>query len=354
MLEKASETTKVTDCEGRLPLHLAACNSGIHINSIQDLIIYNERAIRTPDDFGLLPLHWACTKDAPANIVETIIKAFPYAVEKLDSYNRLPMDRIKASKNPEKARIIELLSREVTSWSSAMMSTIVELSSKMAAAEKKELEYKLKEGECKVLFDQNNRSFNEINLLTEEIFHLKEQFVDKLMTLKKNHAVDLRIQQENNSEDIVGLRKEKEEVEKKAEDLKILVDELVEKLRIHKSLVDLKEDGRKELKLKAHALVKRLEEAKRELEEKSEENEALKMNVVRLNYEIQKRDQHIQNLSGRSGHDGFDPYEGMGMDYRSRAPYDAGRDDDRNGGSIYDDEIPRTFECVRIKDDESY
>ena len=57
------ECAKVTDCEGRHPLHLAASNKNISVKTIQNLIKVNERATRIPDDFKLLPLHWACSKN---------------------------------------------------------------------------------------------------------------------------------------------------------------------------------------------------------------------------------------------------------------------------------------------------
>lgn len=75
MLEKDTDSAGVQDCEGRLALHLAASNSGTNLKVIQDLTHLNERATRTPDDFGLLPLHWACTKSAPAINIKAIIKA---------------------------------------------------------------------------------------------------------------------------------------------------------------------------------------------------------------------------------------------------------------------------------------
>lgn len=342
MLEKGVGTSKETDCEGRLPLHLAACSSDIHLNSIQDLITYNEKAARTPDDFGLLPLHWACTKNATAGSVETIIKIYPYAIEHKDVYGKLPMDRLEKSSNPEKARIVELLSRDVSSWSSAMLSTIVELSSKIAAAEKMKEESKEKERECKVLMDQNTRSFNEINALVEKIHDMQDQFVHKVRTLKRAHAVDLQQQKQQYEEETMVLGSEKDFAEKKSQDLKILVDELVEQLKIQKSLVDEKEVSRVELKKKAMELLSKIEGTQKEIEMRSEDTENLKMYQVKLKYEIEKRDQHIENLTERR--DSYDIYS----ERDSRLAYD----DHRRGK--FDSDIPKTFECVRINEDESY
>lgn len=351
MLEKSVETTTIQDCEGRLPLHLAACSSTIHVNSIQDLISYNERATRTPDDFGLLPLHWACTKNAPAINVETIIKAYPFAVEQKDVYDRLPMDRIKASKNLEKAKIVELLSRDVSSWSSAMMSTIVDLSSKAGAAEKMESDLKKKDGECKILMEQTKRSYDEINALTIEIHRMQDHFVDKIRKMQRSHEFEIRQVEETVENRAFGLRHDREAAEKKGHDLKILVDELVEQLKIQKALVDEKEKSRKDLKAKAMGLVTRLEESRAEIDDVTAENEALKLHQVKLKYEIEKRDQHIQNVGGRK--ERYEEFENEDdLEYRSRTPYQTSYVDDRY--EQFDDGIPRTFECVRIEEERSY
>ena len=342
MLEKGIGTSKETDCEGRLPLHLAACSSDIHVNSIQDLVKYNEKAARTPDDFGLLPLHWACTKNATPLTVETIIKVYPYAIEHKDVYGKLPMDRLEKSSNPEKAKIVELLSRDVSSWSSAMLSTIVELSSKIADAEKIQEECKERERECNVLMDQNNRSFHEINTLMEKIQDMQDQFVHKIRTLERAHAYELHEQKQEYNREIIALQSEKDFAEKKSQDLKILVDELVEQLKIQKGLVEEKEVSRAELKKKAMELLTKIEHTQKEMEEKNEDNEHLKMYQVKLKYEIEKRDQHIENLSVRRGHDVYSERASRMRDY----------DDTPRG--MFDSDIPRTFECVRIDEDESY
>ena len=75
---------------------------------------------------------------------------------------------------------------------------------------------------------------------------------------------------------------------------------------------------------------------------RSEDTENLKMYQVKLKYEIEKRDQHIENLTERR--DSYDIYS----ERDSRLAYD----DHRRGK--FDSDIPKTFECVRINEDESY
>ena len=106
-----------------------------------DILCYYEKAARTPDDFGLLPLHYACSKEATAASIEALLKVYPYAIEKVDDFDLLPIDRLLASKNSEKAKIRQLLSRDVSFWSQSMMSLIVDLSSKQAYVEQKEKEW---------------------------------------------------------------------------------------------------------------------------------------------------------------------------------------------------------------------
>lgn len=345
MVEKGIETTKETDCEGRLPLHLAVCSSGIHVNSIQDIITYNEKAARTPDDFGLLPLHWACTKDATATVVETIIKIYPYAVEHKDTYGHLPIDRIKKSRNPEKAKIVELLTRDVSSWSSAMMSTIVELSSKIAAANKMEEQCISMDNRCKTLMDQNNRSFNEINGLVEKIHAMQDQFAREMRMIKGAHKNDIQKLQYDFEHEASALRRDKEDAEKKSSDLKILVDELVQQLKIQKAALDEKEGARAGLKKKAMGLLSKIEEAQKEIEARNEESEGLKMYHLKLKYEIEKRDQHIEIMTDKkNAYNDYDSYDGSQM----RSTRHFGQE------GKYGTDIPRTFECARVQEEDSY
>lgn len=171
---------------------------------------------------------------------------------------------------------------------------------------------------------------------------MQDQFVHKVRTLKRAHAVDLQQQKQQYEEETMVLGSEKDFAEKKSQDLKILVDELVEQLKIQKSLVDEKEVSRVELKKKAMELLSKIEGTQKEIEMRSEDTENLKMYQVKLKYEIEKRDQHIENLTERR--DSYDIYS----ERDSRLAYD----DHRRGK--FDSDIPKTFECVRINEDESY
>jgi len=119
------------DCEGRLALHLAASKSGTDVQVIKDLAEVNAKAARTPDDFGLLPLHWACSKNASKAVVEALLDVYPYANETKDSYGRTPIALVKLSENKEKDAIIELLSQDVSYYTTNLINTIDTLSTKV-------------------------------------------------------------------------------------------------------------------------------------------------------------------------------------------------------------------------------
>lgn len=278
-------------------MHLAASNKNASVKTIQNLITVNERATRSPDDFQLLPLHWACSKNASPRVVETIIQAYPYAVEAKDAWGRTPLDLAKMNKqNPDKAKIIELLSRDVSSWSTAMMSTVVTLSNKVLEAEKLEAEFKehLKEIEFyKDTVDQKDRHIDTLKL---ELKMLEERFVDEIQYLKKKHTDEQRIQKEKSDEIIAQLTKDKNEAEKKLNDLKKLVDEVVSQLRQHQSIVDEKESERKKLKQRAVSLLQKIEEHKDDALRTREENKKLKQECSNLQDEIERRDEHLKQL----------------------------------------------------------
>ena len=139
----------------------------------------------------------------------------------------------------------------------------------------------------------------------------------------------------------------------------ILADELVEQLKVQKNLIDEKEKSRKELKAKAMGLVSRLEEAQTEMELKTADNENLKIQQLELKYEVEKRDQHIMNMTEKRKHGSgmysstHDPYDDV--EYRSRASYEPSYVDDRDGRQSHRGEDPRdVFECVRIREENSY
>ena len=201
------ESVKVADCEGRLPLHLAASNQHISPKTIQNLILVNDRATRIPDDFNLLPLHWACSKNASPRVVETIIQAYPYAVEAQDAWGRSPLALAKMSKNPEKATIVELLSRDVSSWTTAMMSTVVTLSNKVMEAEKMEEQFKEQNQTIESLNQVNEKKERHVDTLKLELKLLEERFVDEIQYLQQKHMKELKQQKAQSDETIARLRK---------------------------------------------------------------------------------------------------------------------------------------------------
>lgn len=280
LLEKSPETATIPDCEGRLPLHLACCNHAIDQTTIQDLIYYNERATRTPDDFGLLPLHWACTKRSPSKIVETVIKAYPFAIEHKDCYGKTPMDRVMSHGHPEKAKILELLSRDVSSWSKGMMSTIVDLSSKLGSYDKVKRILKQREEECMHLINHNKQYKDEIKYVTNKWHEEKEEFKEQMHQLQRKHFLESKRLEEKIQSQISTLKREKEASEKKVIDLKIIVDELVEQLKEQNSTSSPgvhDNNQRKQLKAKVVQLLDMLNKTRSELDKVKEENTYLTM-----------------------------------------------------------------------------
>lgn len=311
LLEKSPETAKIPDCEGRLPLHLACCNDTTDQTSIQDLILYNERATRTPDDFGLLPLHWACTKNSPAVNVETIIKAYPFAIEQKDCYGKTPMDRIRSHGHPEKAKVVELLSRDVSSWSKGMMSTIVELSSKVGSYEKMKHMLKQREEECMHLVEQNKQYKDEIKYLKKKWYEDKEEFKDQVHHLQRSQLLENKKLEEKFQSHIANLKRDKEASEKKVIDLKIIVDELVEQLKEQNSATQSGGRGntsRNQLKSKVVELLEILKKTQSELDKVNEENRFLIMQW--------KQHGRSHNLPTRTNFDSK-PTTDHGHDYRN-------------------------------------
>ena len=290
------ESVKVADCEGRLPLHLAASNQHISPKTIQNLILVNDRATRIPDDFNLLPLHWACSKNASPRVVETIIQAYPYAVEAQDAWGRSPLALAKMSKNPEKATIVELLSRDVSSWTTAMMSTVVTLSNKVMEAEKMEEQFKEQNQTIESLNQVNEKKERHVDTLKLELKLLEERFVDEIQYLQQKHMKELKQQKAQSDETIARLTKEKEEAEKKLAGLKKLVDEVVSQLKQHQSIVEDKEADRKKLKQKAIALLKKIEDHKQSAKSTFDENKKLKDECSNLQDELERRDEQMKEL----------------------------------------------------------
>jgi len=277
-------------------LHLAASNSNVSVKTIQNLITVFDRATRIPDDFSLLPLHWACSKNASPRVIETIIQAYPYAIEAKDAWGRTPHSLAKTSKNPEKAVILELLSRDISSWTTAMMSTVVTLSNKVLEAEKMEAEFKERNSEVSNLKELNVQKEKHIDALRLELKLLEERFVDDIEYLKKKHAAELEKQKEESDAVIAQITKEKEDAEQKLADLKQLVEDLVTQLKDQKALVEEKEVERKSLKERAVALLQKIERQKEQTLLVTEENQKLKIDKVDLQTEVEKSNAKLKQL----------------------------------------------------------
>lgn len=338
------ESAKVADCEGRLPLHLAAGNKNASVKTIQSLIKVYERATRTPDDFDLLPLHWACSKNASPRAVETIIQAYPYAVEVRDSYGRTPLDLAKKSRNPEKAHILELLSRDVSSWTSALMSTVVTLSNKIFETERMESDFKVHMQVIEEYKGLTEEKEKEVETLKLEMQLLEERFTEEIDYLKKMHQQQLERQKEESDEVIAEITKLKEEAEKNVADLKLVVDEVVSQLKQHQIILDEKESDRKKLKEKAMELLRKVDDQKSETRAARDENLRLKQEKSILRDEVERKEEDLRSLKSslkqpmkmRGGVESRDSLS-------DRASYHRGYEERR-------EDRTRQYECTKLND----
>ena len=197
-------------------MHLAASNNNVSVKTIKNLITVYDRATRIPDDFSLLPLHWACSKNASPRVTETIIQAYPYAIEAKDAWGRTSHTLAKKSTNPKKAAILELLSRDVSSWTTAMMSTVLTLTSnQVLEAEKMEVEFKAKSTEVGSLKALNDQKVKHIDALKLEMQILEAWFEEEIKYLKVKHSRELEMQKEDSDAIIAKITAEKEDIELK-------------------------------------------------------------------------------------------------------------------------------------------
>jgi len=295
ILRDSFESTNERDCEGRFPLHLASRN-GTDIKVIKDLLEVNSRAARTPDDFGLLPLHWACSKNASAEIVEALIDEYPYGIETKDAWGRTPLVLVKMSKNKEKAEIIELLSQDVSYWTTSLMNTIDTLSSKVINNGRQENQRKKLGAENQSLVTENCALKREINKLHKEIKKTEEGFLYEVEQIEAVHVRKIEKLKAKNVQEKSVLMKMNREAEKKITDLRSLVNDVVEKLKVQKELVDEKEESRKELKDKAVALVKRIQEEKNKTKEIASENVKMRMRESSIIVQLKERNQQLNEV----------------------------------------------------------
>lgn len=295
LLRDPFESTKVQDCEGRLPLHLASRN-GVDGSIIKDLLDVNTKSPRTPDDFGLLPLHWACSKNASAEVVELLIEAYPYGIETKDAWGRTPVDLAKTSDNPEKEKIMQLLSQDVSYFAQSMMNTISNLSHRVIENGMKESQIKKLGNENNYLVRENINLKQEIDRLEKEMVRAEEGFQHELELIEEAHKREIEKLKDQHADEKQVLERKNREAEQKISDLRKLVDEVVEKLKLQRSLVQEKESTRKELKDKAVALVKRIQEEKKLVSQMEEENMQLRMREMNLVDEIKRKDVQMNDV----------------------------------------------------------
>lgn len=231
------------------------------------------------------------------------------------------MDRIRSHEHPEKAKIVELLSRDVSSWSKGMMSTIVELSSKVGSYEEMKHMLEQKEEECMDLKAQKKQCEKEVKYLTNKWHKDKQDFKEEIHQMQRSHLLEIKESEEKFRSQISGLKREKEASEKKVLDLKVIVDELVEQLKEQNSGAQGNSSSRKELKAKVVELLEILKKTQRELDKVKDENSFLTSQLKKY---------------GRSSKSNFD----HGYDHST---FDRGTDRNRGynhvtHGKLYDDD----------------
>lgn len=87
---KSKAATKELDEYERLPLHYA-CARAMPFDVVQALIDAFPEGARVPDKNGQLPLHLSVMRSAEIDIVRLLVKTFPEAVISKDNYNYIPL-----------------------------------------------------------------------------------------------------------------------------------------------------------------------------------------------------------------------------------------------------------------------
>jgi ankyrin repeat protein len=90
---KPSDVAKEKNSEGKTALHIA-CQCGVHINIIEELLRAYSVAASEIDNIGRTPLHLACKMGADANllVVKRLIKVRPDTLGIRDKDGQTPLD----------------------------------------------------------------------------------------------------------------------------------------------------------------------------------------------------------------------------------------------------------------------
>ena len=200
------------------------------------------------------------------------------------------------SSNTEKAKVIELLSRNAASWAAAMRSTIVDLSNQVLESDRIKQECEEHAKQCRRTIEKHAESQKEVEYLEDHIYDLEEHFEAEVESMKRGHEKELEGRERRNEHAMSEVKKKYQESERKSADLKVLVDELVENLRKQKEEADSKEVSRKEFKEKAVALIKCLDEEKQKAESTNLETKRLKAERKELLKKIIEKDALLEKL----------------------------------------------------------
>jgi len=93
--DDGSSLTKLADENNRLPLHNIFNYRRAPSYLILDLIKRNEEAAKVTDSDNLLPLHHASYWGASPDVIESLIRVYPYALDKPNTFGDTPRDLIK-------------------------------------------------------------------------------------------------------------------------------------------------------------------------------------------------------------------------------------------------------------------
>eukprot|EP00559_Dactyliosolen_fragilissimus_P007408 CAMPEP_0184871158 /NCGR_PEP_ID=MMETSP0580-20130426/40207_1 /TAXON_ID=1118495 /ORGANISM="Dactyliosolen fragilissimus" /LENGTH=262 /DNA_ID=CAMNT_0027373715 /DNA_START=196 /DNA_END=984 /DNA_ORIENTATION=- len=88
-----------------------ACDRGAPLSLINSLIAANKEAVATRGFGGNFPLHIAAEKELDSHIIATLIRKFPYALEKCNYSDRRPFDFVQRDSFNH-----ELLTRPIACW----------------------------------------------------------------------------------------------------------------------------------------------------------------------------------------------------------------------------------------------
>eukprot|EP00591_Stephanopyxis_turris_P014998 CAMPEP_0195533084 /NCGR_PEP_ID=MMETSP0794_2-20130614/39791_1 /TAXON_ID=515487 /ORGANISM="Stephanopyxis turris, Strain CCMP 815" /LENGTH=216 /DNA_ID=CAMNT_0040665511 /DNA_START=56 /DNA_END=706 /DNA_ORIENTATION=- len=106
LLDAFPKGAQCKDGEGRLPIH-HACSKGAPKEVIEELLRVSPRGAQSRDDQGRLPLHHACRKNIFEDVVRLLLEAYPHGAEVQEDQEKLPVHF--ACENPDGKEVVRIL-----------------------------------------------------------------------------------------------------------------------------------------------------------------------------------------------------------------------------------------------------